>query len=188
MHQAQHCGAEDAYLDMELPQAPLEEPRVRGEGDGSHLCKHMDTTASAFPPPAPASFGATFPSTHPGLNILTGPEGLGVKHLPWLGTQRDVDVGTLFPWKAPLNTPEDPARVSCKPFSAGAGSHQRDAETHLLPMPPSLSSSSDCHSNSVFLLRINPRSCSLCRGSEIYWRAAAIYGCAQKSQGKDWDR
>lgn len=43
----QRRGAEDPYLDVELSQAPLEEPGVRGEGGGSHLCKHTDTVASA---------------------------------------------------------------------------------------------------------------------------------------------
>lgn len=44
---AEPRGAEDAYLDMELPQALLEELGIRGEGDRSHLCKHTDTTSSA---------------------------------------------------------------------------------------------------------------------------------------------
>lgn len=43
---AEQRGADDAYLDMELPQALLEELGIRGEGDRSHLCEHRDTTSA----------------------------------------------------------------------------------------------------------------------------------------------
>lgn len=172
--------------------------RRRWKSRGSTVRVAGPTSASTPAPPpqppqssAPASSGAMLPALPntppPGLNTLTGPARLGVKHLPWLGTKRDMDLDRLAPCPGAQPAPGKlSARVSCKP--ARGGSQQSDAKSHLLPLPPSLSGSSNFLSNSVFLLKMKPRSHSPCRGLGLFWRAAAIYGRAQKSQGKDWDR
>lgn len=67
---AEQCGAEGAYLDMELPQALLEELGICGEGDRSHLCKTWT------PPPQPPGPCTSFSQCHPLCQ--------GSWHLPWL--------------------------------------------------------------------------------------------------------
>lgn len=91
----------------------LEEPGVCSEGGGSHLCKHTNITSSASPTSGTSLLQRCADGT-PSLNSRTGPAGLGAKHLPWLGTEQDVDLGSPAPGKLSPTRWVVPARVSCR--------------------------------------------------------------------------
>ena len=92
----------------------------RWKSRGSAVRVAGPTSASTPTPPpqpprplAPASSGATLPalpSTRPGLNTLTGPAILRVKHLPWLGTEQGMDLGRPAPCPGAQPAPESSPR------------------------------------------------------------------------------